>query len=213
VCADLFRQFLQTGDRGLAQMRRPEPSRSRRRVGRLPSTLGVTPSNCRIVVQSEQGATIYALHGEIDAMTATDVRHSLGLWGSGAVILDLTEIRSIDDVGLDTLRDIIRSVHEEGGLVAIAHARRATKPILQLVGTAGFVYLAYSSTGALEWLMQHPQFRFPERPEGSPMDLGVPVLDDEADALLDPDRIEGRQAPDIFRRFRPQWSTVDARWP
>jgi anti-anti-sigma factor len=116
--------------------------------------------SCRVVAEPDRNAVTFHLRGELDSTTANEVRGMLDVAvGEAKVVLDLTEITVIDAAGLLVLQDVIRRVHERAGQVAIARPRRAAKPILDLVGTAGFVYLAFSSAGALDWIDQHSALR------------------------------------------------------
>jgi len=110
------------------------------------------PSMCRTVAESHVGVTVFRLQGEVDATTALEVRSFLAAGiGETAVILDLTEVSSTDTVGLTALRDVMECIYEQGGRTGIARPWRATNSTLGLVGTLGFVFLAVSQSGALNW--------------------------------------------------------------
>ena len=68
------------------------------------------------------------------------------------MVLDLTEVSLIDTAGVGALRDVMRCIHERGGLVALVRPWRSAASILELVGSVGFAFAALSSAGALVWL-------------------------------------------------------------
>jgi anti-anti-sigma regulatory factor len=72
--------------------------------------------------------------------------------GEHSVVLDLTEVSLIDSAGVHALREVMRCIHERGGLVALVRPRRSAASILELVGSVGFAFAALSSAGALMWL-------------------------------------------------------------
>jgi anti-anti-sigma factor len=110
------------------------------------------PSTCRIVSESHVGATVFRLQGEIDTTTAHEVRTFLAAAiGETAVILDLTEVTSVDMAGVAALRDVMECIYDQGGRTGIARPWRARHSALGLVGTLGFVILAVSQSGALTW--------------------------------------------------------------
>jgi ABC-type transporter Mla MlaB component len=142
---------------------------SRRRQAALtPETIEVAPpmpSTCRVTMKPQLGVAVFGLLGELDATTAREVGVMLAsAAGEANVLLDLTEIKVIDTEGVETLRDVIRCVHEQGGRVALSRPWRLAKPILGLVGTRGFVLLALSPAGAISWLDQHPRGQLAAEP-------------------------------------------------
>jgi anti-anti-sigma factor len=113
----------------------------------------IAPSSCRIVAEPDQDAAVFRLRGELDATTAGEVRVLLApAIGEHSVVLDLTEVSLIDTAGVGALRDVMRCIHERGGLVALVRPWRAAASILELVGSVGFAFAALSSAGALVWL-------------------------------------------------------------
>jgi anti-anti-sigma factor len=113
-------------------------------------------SACLVTEVTHFGAATFHLQGELDATTAPQVQVALtGAVREPAVLLDLTGVSLIDAEGLNVLRNVIRHVHEQGGRVAISRPWRVASPVLQLVGTEGFVFLALSPAGAISWL-NHP---------------------------------------------------------
>ena len=110
-------------------------------------------SSCRVVTERLEGATLFRLRGELDATTAIEVRVLLvAAIGERSVVMDLTEVKIIDTAGVDALRDVMRCIHEKGGLVALVRPWRTAASVLELVGTVGFAFAALSTAGALEWL-------------------------------------------------------------
>jgi anti-anti-sigma factor len=113
----------------------------------------IASSSCRVVAEPHQDAAVFRLQGELDATTADEVRMLLAVAiGKSAVVLDLTEVSLIDTAGVNALREVMRSVHEQGGRVAIARPWRVAKSVLGLVGGVGYVFAALSSAGAISWL-------------------------------------------------------------
>ena len=110
-------------------------------------------SSCRVVVEPDQEAAVFRLWGELDATTAAQARLQLcAAIGEHSVVLDLTEVRFIDTAGVGALRDVMRCIHERGGLVAIVRPWRTAESVLELVGSVGFAFAALSCAGALGWL-------------------------------------------------------------
>jgi anti-anti-sigma factor len=114
---------------------------------------GIAPSSCSVVAEPHPAAALFRLQGELDATTAAEVRDLLAAAiGEHSVVLDLTEVSLIDTAGVSALRDVMRCIHNQGGRVALARPWRAAESVLELVGSAGFVFAALSSAGALVWL-------------------------------------------------------------
>jgi anti-anti-sigma factor len=125
----------------------------------------IAPSSCRVVAEPDQDAAVFRLRGELDATTAGEVSVLLAAAaGEHSVVLDLTEVRFIDTSGLGALRDVMRRVHERGGLVALVRPWSSAASILELVGSVGFAFVALSSAGALRWLSD-PENRTQNRVE------------------------------------------------
>ena len=113
----------------------------------------VVPSSCRVVAEPDQDAAVFRLRGELDAATAGEVRVQLAAAvGEHSVVLDLTEVSLIDSAGVHALREVMRCIHERGGLVALVRPWRSAASVLELVGSVGFAFAALSSAGALMWL-------------------------------------------------------------
>jgi anti-anti-sigma factor len=112
-------------------------------------------STCRVVAESQVGTAVFRLQGEIDSITARDVRTLLdGAIGEAAVVLDLSEVSVIDTAGMMALREVIQCIAAQGGQIAVICPWRTAKSVRGLVGTHGFVYLAKSTSGALGWLAE-----------------------------------------------------------
>ena len=115
-------------------------------------------STCRVTSRPHQGSAVFGLQGELDVATSGEVRGMLSsAIGEAEVVFDLTEVTVVDVEGVEALRDVIRCVHEEGGRIAISRPWRLARPILDLIGVDGLVYLALSPLGATEWFNQHPR--------------------------------------------------------
>jgi anti-anti-sigma regulatory factor len=107
-------------------------------------------------MKPQLGVSVFGLLGELDSATADEVRVLLAsAVGEAAVLLDLSEVRVIDASGVETLRDVIGSIHHQGGRSAISRPRRLAFSLLGLSGTKGLVFLALSPAGAIAWLDQH----------------------------------------------------------
>ena len=113
---------------------------------------GRVSSPCQVVVDHHVGAMVLHLQGDLDVSTADEFRSLLTVAKRDAVVLDLTEASLIDEDGLRVLRDVIRGIHEHGGLVAISRPWRLAEVVSGLVGTDGLVFLAISTAGAISWL-------------------------------------------------------------
>jgi anti-anti-sigma regulatory factor len=110
----------------------------------------------------DSGTAIYTLDGELDSATAGEVRTMLAdSREAPSVLLELTQVKTIDKDGMEVLRDVIYHVHGKGGRVAISRPWRLARSILGLVGTEGLVFLALSPAGALAWLDRSPPSRYP----------------------------------------------------
>jgi anti-anti-sigma factor len=125
-------------------------------VEHLPVVIAEPPpvrSTCRISPASHLGIAVYSVEGQLDAVTAPDAFVSLSAAvGRPTVLLDLSGVTFLDAHGVTVLRDVIRRVHGQGGLIAIARPWHVAKPVLELVGMGGFVYLAVTAAGAIGWL-------------------------------------------------------------
>jgi len=93
----------------------------------------VVPSSCRVVAEPDQDAAVFRLRGELDAATAGEVRVQLAAAvGEHSVVLDLTEVSLIDTAGVGALREVMRCIHERGGLVALVRPWRSAASVLEL---------------------------------------------------------------------------------
>jgi ABC-type transporter Mla MlaB component len=116
-----------------------------------------TDSTCRVTRTPLLGAAVFVLQGVLNTMTARDVCAMLaGAGGESTVLLDLNGVDSIDFEGMEMLREVIRSVHIQGGRVAISRPWRLSRSISGLIGTEGLVLLSLSPAGAVAWFDRHP---------------------------------------------------------
>jgi anti-anti-sigma factor len=68
------------------------------------------------VSDPQVGTAVFRLQGEIDATTALEVRRWLAVAiGQTSVVLDLTEVTTIDTAGVIALRDVMECIYQEGG--------------------------------------------------------------------------------------------------
>jgi len=122
------------------------------------------------------GTAVYHLQGDLDA-NAGGLRAELAYAVSGgSVLLDLTGVDTVDASGLSELLRVIRSIHDEGGRVAIATVRPETTQSLRTAGFDRLVYLADTPLEAIGWLNQNQEGR-EGRDEPEPLDsaaMGVP---------------------------------------
>jgi anti-anti-sigma factor len=113
-------------------------------------------STCRVTSTCQLGVAIYGLHGELDSETAAEVRDMLSaIHEESEVVLDLRDVTTMDLEGVATLRGVIRSVHENGGRIAISRPWRLATVLLGLMDADGLVLVALSATGAVAWLDEH----------------------------------------------------------
>jgi len=114
-------------------------------------------STCRIDATSESGISLYALHGELDAATAGEVRSLLSsARNDSSVVLDLVGLTALDAEGVEVLREKICNVHLHGGRVAISRSWRLALQMTGLAGTKGLVFLSFSAAGSIAWMERLP---------------------------------------------------------
>jgi anti-anti-sigma factor len=116
----------------------------------------IAASACQVETHAEAGAAVIHLRGELDVTTATEVGDLLQIAvGEPTVVLDLGAVHRIDSAGLTILQEFVRRVATNGGWVAVARPSRLARQLEHLVGTEGFVFLAFSAAGALAWMSEH----------------------------------------------------------
>lgn len=127
----------------------------------------------RVTAASYSGVTVFHLQGELDAVTAAELRLELaGGVGRPTVLLDMTGVDFIDSIGLGALLGAIRRIHEGNGAVAIAGPGPGVHQVLRAAGVDRLAFLASSPIEASEWL---------RRVEGAT--VGVPI---QRGTALDP---------------------------
>lgn len=140
---------------------------------RLPPAYRETEGDC-------SGAAVFHLQGELAAATAAELRRGLGgAMGETAVLLDLSGVTFVDQVGLGVIMGVIRRIRELGGRVAISSAepRRGIARALRLAGADRLVWLADSPAGAMDWLSRRTE----EANAPDPFGLGPDGLSRHAD--------------------------------
>lgn len=89
-----------------------------------------------IVIREEDGVTVVALSGRIDAISSVKLEESLmGAIGAGAnrVILDLKDVALVSSAGLRVILMAAQGLHGRGRL-ALLHPRDEVLEILELAG-------------------------------------------------------------------------------
>ena len=87
------------------------------------------------VCNDSGGVTICHLAGELEALTAAELREtSAALCGTARVVFDLSEVLFIDSAGLGALIGGIRRIRENGGEVVLCSARAPINRLLKTVG-------------------------------------------------------------------------------
>ncbi|MHB1911035.1 MAG: STAS domain-containing protein [Acidimicrobiales bacterium] len=127
------------------------------------------------------GIAVYHLQGDLDS-TVGDLRAELTRTANdGSVLLDLTGVDGFDPPGLSELLGVIRSIHDEGGRIAVASVR---PKVMQDLRTAGFdrlVYLADSPLEGMGWLSQESEGGAGPDPS-TWSEVGLPPVEDGLEA-------------------------------
>jgi anti-anti-sigma factor len=121
----------------------------------------LTNSTCRVEMTRESGTVLYRLHGELDAVTAGEVRSMLAASrDESSVVLDLVELTALDAEGVEVIREVIDNVYRHGGHVAISRSWRLAVRMTGLMGTNGLVFLSFLPASSVEWLDRLPPSLF-----------------------------------------------------
>lgn len=108
-----------------------------------------------VTVTREDGATIVAVAGELDAATTPDLERPLSeLTGTqdGGLVLDLSNCRFVDSTGLHVIIDARGAVEERGGRFALCCSERG--PVARVIEVAlpGMIELHPTREAALQAL-------------------------------------------------------------
>jgi len=100
-----------------------------------------------VVDDPDGGPIVLRARGVLDSGTAATLRASSRFVAyHPAVIVELSEVKDIDQAGLGALVGLIRSVHETGGAIALCGAKPRVDSVLRVAGLARAV--TYKSTEA-----------------------------------------------------------------
>jgi anti-sigma B factor antagonist len=81
------------------------------------------------------GTVVFALHGDADLHSATELRARLGAdieAGADVVIVDFSEVTFIDSVALGVLLDAIKRLRARGGELRIAGPRPEIRRVFEI---------------------------------------------------------------------------------
>lgn len=87
-------------------------------------------------VKHEEGRTILAIEGELDALTASDLRpvvDKLVEERRSQIVLDLGALRLIDSSGVAALVGLLKRVRAQGGTVSVENLKDQPLAIFRLL--------------------------------------------------------------------------------
>jgi anti-sigma B factor antagonist len=105
-----------------------------------------------ITLENSDNVTIIRLNGSLDGRSVTNCRDSFSkLISEGATrfVVDATQLRFIDSMGLGALIYLRRFARQGGGDVRIAHAGRELREILEISGLGAMFDLVPDTAEAL----------------------------------------------------------------
>ncbi|HUZ43361.1 MAG TPA: STAS domain-containing protein [Acidimicrobiales bacterium] len=106
----------------------------------------------RLSAGDYMGTAVYHLQGDLDSTVGALQAELTSSANDGSVLLDLTGVDSVDSSGLTELLGVIRSIHDQGGRIAIASVRPGVTQDLRTAGFDRLVYLAESPLEGMGWL-------------------------------------------------------------
>jgi anti-anti-sigma factor len=94
----------------------------------------VGPSNLAIRTEVVDGDPVVSVGGEVDLVTAGDLRQALGeaLQISPRLVVDVGQVSFIDSTGLSALADGHRRAHDAGGALILRHPSPMLKRLLEI---------------------------------------------------------------------------------
>lgn len=109
----------------------------------------------QVTVTREQGATVVAVAGELDAASTPDLERPLNELTSsqdGGLVLDLSNCQFVDSTGLHVIIDARGAVEERGGRFALCCAQHG--PVARVIEVAlpGMIELHPTREAALQAL-------------------------------------------------------------
>lgn len=93
------------------------------------------PSSLVQGIRSEGGATIVALHGDLDMRSAPTLRNEIGkivAGRPGRLVLNFTQVNYIDSTGLGTLVYFLRQVNTYGGKMMLVGLSTVVKNVFEI---------------------------------------------------------------------------------
>jgi len=87
-------------------------------------------------ISQEADATVFRVSGELDALSSHDIRPDLEVLASrasGAVVVDLSELRVIDSSGVGALVSLYKRVRANGGAVRFVGVKAQPLVIFKLL--------------------------------------------------------------------------------
>ena len=97
------------------------------------------PSNFRVDVNSEDGAAVIAVAGELDLATSPALEEQFERVMSGAptlVVIDLRELEFMDSTGLSVIIRAHQRAEQGGHRLGIVNGSRQVRRLLSLTGVA-----------------------------------------------------------------------------
>lgn len=103
----------------------------------------------QITTYQQDGATIMAVSGRLDAMTAPDFERDSTTIGDAKLILDLSGLAYVSSAGLRSILALAKRLQSTGGSLVLCNVSGLVKEVLEMSGFDSFLPIHPSLDAAL----------------------------------------------------------------
>lgn len=103
----------------------------------------------QITTHQQDEATVLAVSGRLDAMTAPDFEQESATVDGAKLILDLSELEYVSSAGLRSILALAKRLNSTGGSLALCNVTGLVKEVLEMSGFDSFLPIHPSLDAAL----------------------------------------------------------------